>query len=134
MSEGVDRPQARVVLDTNICLDLLLFDDPYIADLRAALQAGQVIAVTSSACREEWLRVLGYPQLRLDDFQRASLGHAFDALVQCLPDVAPAIALPRCADPDDQKFLRLAYDSGARWLLSRDTDVLALGRRTARAG
>ncbi|WP_441005125.1 PIN domain-containing protein, partial [Novilysobacter viscosus] len=53
----------RVVLDTNVCLDLWLFGDPRAADLRAALHAGGVLAVTDQACREEWLRVLHYPQL-----------------------------------------------------------------------
>ncbi|MBW8810763.1 MAG: PIN domain-containing protein, partial [Lysobacter sp.] len=44
------------------------------------------------------------------------------------------VALPRCADPDDQKFLELALAANARWLLSRDHALLVLGRRTARAG
>ena len=63
---------------------------------------------------------------------------AYDALVQCLPDERRRydadVPLPRCADPDDQKFLQLALASGARWLVSRDGDVLALGRRTRRDG
>jgi predicted nucleic acid-binding protein len=34
-----------------------------------------------------------------------------------------------CLDRDDQKFLEVARDSGARALLSRDKLVLKLGRR-----
>lgn len=128
----------RVVLDTNVCLDLWVFDDPRTAHLLAALRAGAIHAVTNTPCRDEWLRVLRYPQLRLTDAACAAHAAAYDALVDCLPDEAPPlrtnVPLPRCADPDDQKFLALALSAGARWLLSRDDDVLALGRRTRRDG
>ena len=127
----------RVVLDTNVCLDLLLFGDPRCAVLRSALAGGAVHAISDAECRDEWLRVLGYPQLHLDDERRATLVQAFDELMHAMPDDATArepVPLPRCADPDDQKFVQLAFASGARWLVSRDRDVLALGRRTARAG
>ena len=125
------------MLDTNAWLDLLLFEDPYVATLRAALHIGDVSAVVNAACRAEWLRVLQYPQLQLDQDRGTRLSQAFDAMACLLPDAAPVRGpelLPRCADPDDQKFVQLAFDSGARWLLSRDREVLALGRRTARAG
>ena len=128
----------RIVLDTNACLDLWVFDDPRAAALLAALRAGAVQAVTNGACRDEWLRVLRYPQLRLTASARDIHAGAYDALVQCLDDDVTkppgGVALPRCADPDDQKFLQLAMASGARWLVSRDGDVLALGRRTVRDG
>lgn len=131
-------PVPRVVLDTNVCLDLFVFGDPRVAPLMAALQAGQLHAVSNAECRGEWLRVLHYPQLRLDERARDAALGAFDALVHCLPhEIAPARAgasLPRCKDPDDQKFLQLALAADARWLLSRDSHVLALGRRTRRDG
>lgn len=129
-------PVPRVVLDTNACLDLLLFGDPRAAALHVALRAGMVQAVSDAACRDEWLRVLDYPRLRLAADVRAGLVRAFDALMVAAPAApsAPEARLPRCADPDDQKFVQLAHASGARWLVSRDRDVLALGRRTARAG
>jgi predicted nucleic acid-binding protein len=59
---------------------------------------------------------------------------AFDATVRCLPEMPESVALrlPRCADPDDQKFLTLAAHAGARWLLSRDRALLALHRRCLR--
>lgn len=128
----------RIVLDTNACLDLWVFRDPRAAALLAALQDGAIEAVTNTDCRDEWLRVLHYPQLRLGDTKRMAHAAAYDALVRRLPDdgtpLVADVALPRCADPDDQKFLQLALASGARWLISRDGDVLALGRRTRRDG
>jgi putative PIN family toxin of toxin-antitoxin system len=122
----------RVVLDTNVCLDLFVFADPRCAVLRAALREGAVEAVTCAACEEEWHAVLHYPQLALDAAARARAVAAFDAVVSRLPQLPEAAGLPRCADPDDQKFLALAARAGARWLLSRDRALLALGRRSLR--
>ncbi|WP_049623014.1 PIN domain-containing protein [Frateuria defendens] len=128
----------RIVLDTNVCLDLFVFGDAQCARLQAALREGAVEAVTREDCRAEWLAVLGYPQLRLDAARRAAAAALFDAQVRCLPSDPPgspvAVRLPRCADADDQKFLELALAAGARWLLSKDREVLRLARRTAREG
>jgi predicted nucleic acid-binding protein len=127
---------ARIVLDTNVCLDLLHFRDPRTAGLRTSLEAGVVVAVTDDECRGEWLRVLGYPLLKLDDASRDALVAAFDALVHPLPAAMrrTEVALPRCRDPDDQKFLQLAHASGACWLLSRDRHLLSMASRCRREG
>ncbi|WP_246606443.1 putative toxin-antitoxin system toxin component, PIN family [Novilysobacter antarcticus] len=136
---SVDAP--RVVLDTNVCLDLLLFDDPRVAALAQALQSRQLIAVANADTRAEWRRVLGYPALGLDPQHQDELIKAFDTLVADVGNTPPAalsitaaLPLPRCVDPDDQKFLELARDAGARWLLSRDRDLLVLAARCRRAG
>ncbi|MCW8808414.1 MAG: putative toxin-antitoxin system toxin component, PIN family [Rhodanobacter sp.] len=128
----------RIVLDTNVCLDLFVFRDPQCAPLLAALHSGAVQAVTRDDCREEWRAVLHYPQLPIDDATRPAIEAAFEALV--LP-LAPAdlaatagVSLPRCADPDDQKFMELALAARARWLLSKDKALLTLDRRTRNAG
>lgn len=135
----VDVPVPRIVLDTNVCLDLFVFGDSMCSHVLAAMQSGAVQAVTRDDCREEWQRVLHYPQLPIEDRQRPGFRNAFDALIQWLPSEAStlgenAIPLPRCADPDDQKFLELALESGARWLLSKDKELLKLDRRTRSAG
>ncbi len=127
-----------IVLDTNVCLDLFLFRDPACACLLAALHDGAVQAVTRDDCRDEWLRVLHYPQLPIDAATRPALAAAFDALIRHLPSAQPvpaeAARLPRCGDPDDQKFLELALAVGARWLLSKDNELLRLDRRARQAG
>ncbi|OOG55477.1 putative toxin-antitoxin system toxin component, PIN family [Rhodanobacter sp. C03] len=135
----LDHPVPRIVLDTNVCLDLFVFDDSLCSHVLAALRSGAVQAVTRDDCREEWQRVLHYPQLPIDDRQRPGLRDAFDKLIQLLPPEASTLGeddlpLPRCADPDDQKFLELALASGARWLLSKDKELLKLDRRTRSAG
>lgn len=120
----------RVVLDTNVCLDLFVFDDPRCARIRSALRVGAIEAVTCAACEDEWRAVLRYPKLELDQATRRRALAAFEVSVSRLPIVPQAAGLPRCADPDDQKFLALAACAGARWLLSRDRALLALARRS----
>ncbi|MEP7187132.1 MAG: putative toxin-antitoxin system toxin component, PIN family [Rhodanobacter sp.] len=128
----------RVVLDTNVCLDLFLFGDSMCSHLLAAMRRGEVQAVTRDDCRDEWLRVLHYPQLPIYAANRSGLVEAFDTLIANLPagELAPRddVRLPLCADPDDQKFMELALDAGARWLLSKDNELLKLDRRTSAAG
>jgi predicted nucleic acid-binding protein len=121
----------RVVLDTNVCLDVFVFDDSAAAVLARLLAQGRVEAVACTACRDEWLRVLEYPALRLGDAARTAAAARYDAGVRLVatPDPAQGIGLPRCADPDDQKFLELAGAVGAAALVSRDHAVLRLDRR-----
>lgn len=126
-----------IVLDTNVCLDLFVFHDPRWAMLLTALKNGKVQAVTSEDCRMEWHIVLTYPHLPLDHDSRLRSAAEFDALITCLPAApvpAHAARLPVCSDPDDQKFLELARDSGAHVLITKDKALLKLAPKTARAG
>ncbi len=125
----------RVVLDTNVCLDLFVFDDSAAAVLSRLLASGRVEAVACAACRDEWLRVLAYPALRLDAAAQAAAAARYDARVRGieLPQLAADARLPNCADPDDQKFLELAAAARAAVLVSRDHAVLRLDRRARAA-
>lgn len=130
-------PPQRLVLDTNVWLDLLLFADVRCAALQVALQTGRAVALSSPACRSEWQRVLAYPALRLDDCRAEQLRHRYDALalqVAAPTRPQPWPPLPRCKDADDQKFLELACAGHASVLLTRDDALLSLGPRTLRAG
>ena len=125
----------RIVIDTNIALDLLVFDDPGCAALMAALEAGELQWIATAAMREELARVLGYPLVaaRLArngrDAQRVLA--AFDRHVQLLADAPCAPCL--CADPDDQVFVDLAVAERAR-LFSKDRAVLEMRKRLAALG
>lgn len=125
----------RVVLDTNVCLDLFVFHDPRWAQLLAAMKSGAMEAVTRSDCRMEWLIVLGYSHLPLDDRARAKAIVDFDSLITCVePSSAAEIRLPVCRDPDDQKFLELAHATNAEVLITKDKALLKLSRKALRAG
>jgi putative PIN family toxin of toxin-antitoxin system len=128
----------RIVLDTNVCLDLFVFRDPRWNALLAALREGRLQAVTRDDCRMEWLTVLGYRHLPLDDVSRPQAAAEFDALIfrfAAAPDtVRSGIPLPCCSDRDDQKFLELARDSDAGLLITKDKALLKLAKKTQRAG
>ena len=50
----------RLVLDTNVWLDWLVFGDPEVAPLRAAVEQGRARVFIDAACEAELARVLAY--------------------------------------------------------------------------
>ena len=124
----------RVVLDTNVVLDWLLFAEPAVAPLAAAIQAGQMQWIVCARMRDELLRVLRYPALQRWQPDSERMLSTFDAWAQAQPDPPPAPQHWRCNDPDDQVFIDLARGAQARWLISHDRAVLALARRARTAG
>lgn len=124
----------RIVLDTNVCLDLFVFRDPRWQQLWAAMQEKTVACVTSASCRMEWTLVLNYEKLGIEEIQQKNLSAEFDALISVIPDQETVIALPVCRDQDDQKFLVAAHTAQADFLITKDKALLKLARKTARMG
>lgn len=116
-----------VVLDTNVVLDLLVFDDPTVRPLAGALGAGALTAWVDDTTLGELEYVLAYPTFQLDVAARGAVAASYRRLVRmAAPELGPAPALPRCRDRDDQKFLALAARVGATWLVSKDKRVLSM--------
>ncbi|HEY0061654.1 MAG TPA: putative toxin-antitoxin system toxin component, PIN family [Telluria sp.] len=130
----IPAPAQRIVLDTNVCLDLFVFRDPRWASLLAALENGTVEAVTRSDCRDEYLVVLHYSHLPLDQDTRPQAAARFDALIKVVAPAPKLVRLPVCTDKDDQKFLEVARDADAEILVTKDKALLKLARKTAQAG
>ena len=134
--EIAETHRAFVVIDTNIVLDLLVFDDPAWAALKAALDAGTLRWIATPSMRVELARVLGYPMIarRLVRDARApdDVLALFDARSHTVADI-PARAPFVCKDPDDQVFVDLAVAHRAR-LLSKDHAVLTMRKRLATLG
>jgi putative PIN family toxin of toxin-antitoxin system len=131
MIPASDQP---IVIDTNVCLDLFVFHDPRWAPLLAALERGDLKAVTRADCRDEYRIVLHYPHLPLDDDSRAAAAARFDALITVVAPDSKPVRLPICSDRDDQKFLELARDANAAILITKDKALLKLGRKTLQGG
>lgn len=124
-----------LVLDTNVVLDLLHFDDPAVAPIRRALQAGRAACVGSAACRDELAHVLSYPQFKIGDDEARRILDAYAALLQPWEADGTALPpLPPCRDPDDQKFLELAQAAKADLLVTKDKALLALAKKAGRLG
>jgi putative PIN family toxin of toxin-antitoxin system len=131
----------KLVLDTNVVIDWLVFDAPYMNPLRFAVAVNKVEVITHAPALAELHRVLGYPTLKLgaarqkDVFRHYSV-HARLAVTknESPGEAALPRAFPRCRDPDDNHFLELALHAKADALVSRDNALLKLKRRTARFG
>lgn len=126
------QPRA-VVLDTNIVLDLLVFNDPAIAPVRQCLQEGSLRWLATRPMHDELERVLAYAQIAkrvaFYGLTPAQVLQAYSQQVQWME--VPTRALAVCKDTDDQKFIDLAAAHQAV-LLSKDKAVLSLRKRLLR--
>jgi predicted nucleic acid-binding protein len=136
MSAAADaQAPVRRVLDTNIVLDLWVFDEPRAEALRLSVETGGTHWLATAAMRQELTRVLAYPQIAKRLTHRALpaeavLGH-FDRWAQLQPDAPKAPYV--CKDTDDQMFIDLAVAHTAA-LHSKDAQVLCMKKRLERCG
>jgi len=124
-----------VVLDTNIVLDLFVFNDAAALPLKQALQDGALAWISTQAMRDELERVLAYPQIvpRLA-FYQLQAGDVLAAVDRHVRIVDAAVKAPvSCSDADDQIFIDLAVAHQA-WLLSKDQAVLSMQKRLLALG
>ena len=134
-----NQPIKPLILDTNIILDLFVFNDPDLANLKPALLAGlenkQLNWIATQDMRIELERVLTYPKItpRMAFYQVTAVDvlDKFDQLAT-LVDPAPK-AKWICKDPDDQCFIDLAVSHQAL-LLSKDKAVIRLKKRLLALG
>jgi uncharacterized protein len=120
----------RIVFDTNVLLSLFVFADSRFAPLRERLEVGHYLALSNGRCLNEFRHVLAYPMFSLEPTARSAAFDAYARLAHLVPPAAGEPAtLPECKDPDDQKFLEVARDGGADWLVTSDKALLKLARR-----
>jgi uncharacterized protein len=132
----------RLVLDTNVVIDWLVFDDPFLAPFRRQVLGGQVTVLTHPPALAELRRVLGYRALKLDEGRQAGVLARYEAQTSAHLSASAEAAgppelpkqFPRCRDPDDNHFLALAYHAKANALVSRDNEVLVLAKRARKFG
>ena len=131
----LEKPVQLIVLDTNIVLDVFVFNDAAAKPVKAALEAGELDWIATQPMRDELARVLAYPQIvpRLHFYKlnASDVLAAFDRHVR-LTEVAAKAQLS-CSDPDDQKFIDLAV-AGQTLLLSKDRHVLSMRKRLVAHG
>ena len=119
----------RLVLDTNVVLDLFHWGNVHAVPIMAALESGQVECLADERTLDELQRVMSYPQLKLTPEMAVDRYRRYAGLVRIVP-AGDAPRLPRCKDRDDQKFLELAARCAANILVSKDKALLRLRGRT----
>lgn len=132
-------PPTKLVLDTNVILDLFVFNNPESACIKPVLLASltdrRLNWIATHDMRIELARVLTYPKImpRMNFYKvtSAQVLAKFDQLTT-LVDPAPKTKWI-CKDPDDQQFINLAVLHKAT-LLSKDRAVLCMAKRLLVAG
>ncbi len=121
---------STVVLDTNIVLDLYVFNDLAAQPVRDGLLNASQRWLATPAMRDELARVLTYPHIAAKlSFYKLDVERVLSAFDNHAHMVAtPPKASVTCKDPDDQKFIDLAVAHQAL-LLSKDHAVLSMRKR-----
>jgi putative PIN family toxin of toxin-antitoxin system len=120
-------PTAFVVLDTNVVLDWLVFDNGDCHALSDRIRSGEWRWLATQAMADELAAVLQYPLIQRWNPDAAKVWQHWTDWVQPMP--ATCHSPLRCSDADDQKFIDLALAHQAQWLFTRDRALLKLARR-----
>ncbi len=121
----------RLVLDTNVVLDLLHFADAAALPIQQAIERHRARCYASQSTLTELSRVLSYSEFQLAAPAQTALLARYQLWVGDVQAVTVNRKLPRCSDPDDQMFLELAASVPADFLISKDKAVLAMKRHAA---
>ena len=114
----------RYVFDTNVLVTALIFEHSRPGQaFRRALERGQVLLSLSVV--EEVNEVMS--RGKFERYVTAEEREEFlEALVGRARFFDPAEQIRVCRDPKDDKFLELAVNGGASYIISVDDDLLAL--------
>jgi len=130
------------VLDTNVVIDWLVFDHPYLKAFRELVGARQIRVLTHPLVAAEFARVLAYPELKLSADRRTRILERYRALTLEASIIEPfaigdwklPAGFPSCRDRDDDLFLAFAYHSRAAALVTRDKVLLKMRKKVRKFG
>jgi len=114
----------RVVIDTNALISRLLAPQSVVASaIRKAVDSCVVIA--SEATLAELLAVLGKAKFDsyITSMERQDFFKEYLSIIEIIPVAA---SIKACRDPDDDKFLDIAVQGDADYLITGDSDLLDL--------
>ena len=120
-----------VVLDTNILLDIFVFNDERAINLKQAIMDRSIPAVASQKTLLELADVISRPLFKIDELTQVAILNQWQSLAQQHDDSSLAPAPWRCQDPDDQIFLDLAYQLKPAIIISKDNALLHIASRAA---
>lgn len=121
----------KVVLDTNVVVSALLFEQGRLAWIRGLWFDGRIVPLVTRFTIQELVRVLAYPKFALDEDDIEAVLAAYVPFAETVPaPLRVASGLPNCHDPHDQPFLELAAAGRAQALVTGDRALLDLAGRT----
>ncbi len=114
----------RVVLDTNVFISAVLFSGRT-SRLVRPWQEGHILFLISPEVLKEYVKVLAFPKFKLTKGEIKSIIEQ-----ELLPFVEPVMTSAALRgivkDPSDDKFLALALDGKASYIISGDKHLLGL--------
>ncbi|QWD64822.1 putative toxin-antitoxin system toxin component, PIN family [Polynucleobacter sp. MWH-UH2A] len=120
-----------VIFDTNVLLDIFVFNDFRAIHIKAALEDKQVKALATPKTIEEFADVISRPLFALEKSAQEYILSEWRNLATIIEDETLISAPWKCRDPDDQVFLDLAFTSKPCVLLSKDNELLKLAKKAA---
>ncbi len=123
-----------IILDTNILLDIFVFEDVRADRLRNAVLNRQIKTYSNQTSVEELRDVISRPLFALEEGRQAEIMGQWQSLSQSIEDLKLEAAPWKCQDPDDQIFLDLAFTVRPSILISKDNAVLRLATRALKEG
>ena len=121
-----------VVFDTNVLLDIFVFNDFRAIHLKQALINGQIHALASPKTFEELADVVSRPLFCLEQIHQENILTEWRSLARTIDDEILINAPWQCRDPDDQVFLNIAYTAKPCMLISKDNEVLKLANKATK--
>ena len=121
-----------VVFDTNVLLDLFVFNDFRALHLKQALLEHKIDALASLKTLEEFADVISRPLFSLETAEKEKILAQWKSLARLMNDQSLLHSPWRCQDPDDQIFLDLAFTAKPCTLISKDNEVLKFAARAAK--
>lgn len=118
-----------VVFDTNVLLDIFVFNDFRAIHLKQALIEKGVDALATPKTIDEFADVMSRPLFSLDRIAQENILTQWRNLARILPDESLITAPWQCQDPDDQVFINLAFTAKPSILISKDNEILKLSNR-----
>lgn len=124
----------RAVIDTNVVVSAFVFRAGTLAWLRMAIVnrgvtppvTPPVTPLVSGETLSELVRVLAYPRFRLTVEDRKIIITHYMEHAEAIMRPRYRARLPRCRDPNDEMFVRLAYAAKADAIVTGDEDLLVL--------
>lgn len=119
----------RAVIDTDVLVSGLIKPDGPSGAILKDLRRGRFKVIFSSELLQELVSVLTYPKLRTKYGLNRSAGEILPALLALRGDlVIPRRHISICRDPDDDALFEAAIVGCADYIVSGDSDVLAVKR------
>ena len=119
------------VLDTNIWLDILLFNDPSVKKLSNLIFKKEILVLSCKQCDDEFSRVLKYKNLGIEKEKQNYMLRTYKEFVKNIDFVETLNSsnIPKCHDSDDQKFVNLSCINHVDWLLTKDKQILKMKKK-----